>query len=88
MAEGETFGLVGESGSGKSTVLRAMSGLNADWTGAIEIGGTQLGRVRGKPFYERDQLALLVPYVSLHPRPPCPFYTSHASYQPHRAHLI
>jgi oligopeptide/dipeptide ABC transporter ATP-binding protein len=36
---GETFGLVGESGSGKSTVLRAMSGLNPQWTGRIVIDG-------------------------------------------------
>ena len=68
VAEGETFGLVGESGSGKSTVLRAMSGLNADWTGSIEIGGTRLGRVRGKPFYKRVQMVFQDPYGSLHPR--------------------
>ena len=37
VAPGETVGLVGESGSGKSTVLRALSGLNPDWTGRIAI---------------------------------------------------
>ena len=35
VAPGETLGIVGESGSGKSTVLRALSGLNPDWTGLI-----------------------------------------------------
>ena len=30
---GASFGIVGESGSGKSTVLRALAGLNTDWTG-------------------------------------------------------
>lgn len=39
VAEGESFGLVGESGSGKSTVLRAMAGLNREWSGSIKIAG-------------------------------------------------
>ncbi len=33
--QGDSFGIVGESGSGKSTVLRALSGLNPNWTGRI-----------------------------------------------------
>ncbi|UUX50441.1 ABC transporter ATP-binding protein [Nisaea acidiphila] len=68
VAEGETFGLVGESGSGKSTVLRAMSGLNPNWTGEIEIGGQRLGAVRGKTFYKNVQMVFQDPYGSLHPR--------------------
>jgi peptide/nickel transport system ATP-binding protein len=32
VGEGESFGIVGESGSGKSTVLRALAGLNDEWT--------------------------------------------------------
>ncbi|MEQ9326347.1 MAG: ATP-binding cassette domain-containing protein, partial [Rhodospirillales bacterium] len=43
VAEGETFGLVGESGSGKSTVLRALVGLNPDWTGEMRVMGAALG---------------------------------------------
>ena len=39
VARGESFGLVGESGSGKSTVLRALSGLNPNWTGRMSIDG-------------------------------------------------
>ncbi|MFM7608047.1 MAG: ATP-binding cassette domain-containing protein, partial [Alphaproteobacteria bacterium] len=39
VAEGESFGLVGESGSGKSTVLRALAGLNRNWTGEASING-------------------------------------------------
>ena len=35
VARGDSFGLVGESGSGKSTVLRALAGLNHDWTGRM-----------------------------------------------------
>jgi len=66
--QGETFGLVGESGSGKSTVLRAVSGLNPDWTGTIEIGGERLGPARDKSFYKRVQMVFQDPYGSLHPR--------------------
>ena len=39
---GGSFGIVGESGSGKSTVLRALSGLNPDWTGRMALDGTDL----------------------------------------------
>ncbi|WP_420404707.1 ABC transporter ATP-binding protein [Nisaea sp.] len=66
--QGETFGLVGESGSGKSTVLRAVSGLNPDWAGTIEIDGTRLGAARDRPFYKRVQMVFQDPYGSLHPR--------------------
>ncbi len=37
--EGESYGLVGESGSGKSTVLRVLSGLLRNWSGAVTIAG-------------------------------------------------
>jgi peptide/nickel transport system ATP-binding protein len=37
VAAGEAFGIVGESGSGKSTVLRALSGLNRNWSGRMTI---------------------------------------------------
>jgi len=68
VAEGETFGLVGESGSGKSTVLRALSGLNADWSGTIEIAGVAQGKHRDKAFYKTVQMVFQDPYGSLHPR--------------------
>ena len=49
VARGESFGMVGECGSGKSTVLRALSGLNPDWTGRMAIDGQALAprRVEG-----------------------------------------
>ena len=65
---GGSFGIVGESGSGKSTVLRALSGLNPDWTGSMAINGQSLGRVRGKDFFRRVQMVFQDPYGSLHPR--------------------
>jgi peptide/nickel transport system ATP-binding protein len=68
VAQGESFGLVGESGSGKSTVLRALSGLNPDWTGRMSVGGQSLTRRRSKDFYRRVQMVFQDPYGSLHPR--------------------
>jgi peptide/nickel transport system ATP-binding protein len=68
VARGESFGLVGESGSGKSTVLRALSGLNADWTGRVVIDGDIMTPRRTKDFHRRVQMVFQDPYGSLHPR--------------------
>src|ERR1700722_5924322 len=68
VAPGESFGLGGESGSGKSTVLRAVSGLNPDWTGRISVDGVLLKPRRSKEFYRRVQMVFQDPYGSLHPR--------------------
>jgi peptide/nickel transport system ATP-binding protein len=66
--DGECYGLVGESGSGKSTVLRALSGLNPDWTGDVRIAGEKQGRHRPKSFHKFVQMVFQDPYGSLHPR--------------------
>ena len=66
--EGESFGLVGESGSGKSTILRALSGLNPDWTGAVTVAGVPLGRKVPKSYHKLVQMVFQDPYGSLHPR--------------------
>ena len=68
VARSDSFGLVGESGSGKSTVLRALSGLNSDWTGRMTIDGALLTHRRSKEFYRRVQMVFQDPYGSLHPR--------------------
>jgi peptide/nickel transport system ATP-binding protein len=68
IAEGEVFGLVGESGCGKSTILRALAGLNADWTGRVAIAGQPVGPKRPKAFFKRVQMVFQDPYGSLHPR--------------------
>jgi peptide/nickel transport system ATP-binding protein len=64
---GGSFGLVGESGSGKSTILRALSGLNPEWSGRMAVGGDMLGRKRGRAFFRRVQMVFQDPYGSLHP---------------------
>jgi peptide/nickel transport system ATP-binding protein len=66
--KGESFGIVGESGSGKSTVLRAISGLNPDWTGRIMVDGVFMTPRRTKDFHRRVQMVFQDPYGSLHPR--------------------
>ena len=64
---GGSFGMVGESGSGKSTVLRALSGLNPDWTGRMSLDGVALLPRRGRAFFRRVQMVFQDPYGSLHP---------------------
>ncbi|WP_207483770.1 ABC transporter ATP-binding protein [Arenibaculum pallidiluteum] len=68
VGEGESFALVGESGSGKSTVLRAISGLNPDWSGAIAVAGEPQGPRRSRAFHKHLQMVFQDPYGSLHPR--------------------
>ncbi len=63
-----SLGIAGESGSGKSTVLRALAGLNDDWTGQMQIDGVRLGPRRGRTFFRRVQMVFQDPYGSLHPR--------------------
>ncbi len=65
---GGSYGLVGESGSGKSTILRALSGLNPDWTGTMTLDGVPLPPRRDKAFFRRVQMVFQDPYGSLHPR--------------------
>jgi peptide/nickel transport system ATP-binding protein len=63
-----SLGIAGESGSGKSSVLRALSGLNDDWTGQMQVDGVRLGPRRGRAFFRRVQMVFQDPYGSLHPR--------------------
>lgn len=65
---GECYGLVGESGSGKSTVLRAMAGLNPNWTGTIRFAGQAVPPVRPPSFFRQVQMVFQDPFGSLHPR--------------------
>ncbi len=65
---GGAFGLVGESGSGKSTILRALAGLNPDWTGRWRSAARRWRRTRDRAFLRRVQMVFQDPYGSLHPR--------------------
>ena len=65
---GGAFGLVGESGSGKSTVLRAVAGLIATWTGTITVAGRPAAGRRTPADRRRIQMVFQDPYGSLHPR--------------------
>ncbi|WP_216641152.1 ABC transporter ATP-binding protein [Oceaniglobus roseus] len=67
-APGEAFGIIGESGSGKSTILRAITGLNDDYTGDVLIDGQQAQKPRTKAFFKTVQMVFQDPYGSLHPR--------------------
>ena len=40
---GEAIALIGANGAGKSTILRAISGLNAVFAGSIQFDGTEIG---------------------------------------------
>ena len=68
IAPGEAYGLVGESGCGKSTILRAISGLNSAWTGAIALDGKALAPRRTLEQHRRVQMVFQDPFGSLHPR--------------------
>ncbi len=68
VGEGESYGLVGESGSGKSTVLRVLSGLLRNWTGAVTIAGRPQQPRRDRAFHKLVQMVFQDPYGSLHPR--------------------
>ncbi len=68
VARGESFGLVGESGSGKSTILRAIGGLIAKWTGEISVLGALRGHGIDRAFARQCQMVFQDPYGSLHPR--------------------
>ena len=66
---GGAFGLVGESGSGKSTILRALAGLNPDWTGQVAFDGVAAwAAARTARLLRQVQMVFQDPYGSLHPR--------------------
>ena len=66
--KGGSFGIVGESGSGKSTILRAMAGLNEQWSGRIAFDGKDVASKRAPAFFRQVQMVFQDPFGSLHPR--------------------
>ena len=61
VAKGGSFGIVGESGSGKSTILRAMAGLNEQWSGRIAFDGKDVAPKREAAFFRKVQMVFQDP---------------------------
>jgi len=68
VAQGESFALVGESGSGKSTILKALAGQVAEWSGQMVLAGQTLQPGRRAHLSRQVQMVFQDPYGSLHPR--------------------
>ncbi|MBW6425867.1 ABC transporter ATP-binding protein [Rhizobium sp. XQZ8] len=68
VGKGETYGIVGESGCGKSSLLRCIGGMEKGWTGAIEIAGQPVPRIRRGSECRVVQMVFQDPYGTLHPR--------------------
>ena len=68
VARGDSFALVGESGSGKSTILKALAGQVADWSGSLTLAGEALAPGRRAQLARKVQMVFQDPYGSLHPR--------------------
>jgi peptide/nickel transport system ATP-binding protein len=67
----ECVAVVGESGSGKTTLARCISGLHADYTGDVKLGGDRLAesaRRRSSQARKQIQYVFQNPYASLNPR--------------------
>lgn len=67
--DGGCYGLVGESGSGKSTVLNAIAGRHADWTGSIRVDGAPIPpRKRSAAQRRAVQIVFQDPFGAIHPK--------------------
>lgn len=64
---GGSLGIVGESGCGKSTILRAVAGIDQQWTGQIEIGGRPIGVRRTLADRRAMQMVFQDPLAALNP---------------------
>lgn len=64
---GGSLGIVGESGCGKSTILKAIAGIDRDWSGKIEIQGQPLSHQRSLKDRRTMQMVFQDPLAALNP---------------------
>ncbi|MEL7160522.1 MAG: ABC transporter ATP-binding protein, partial [Bacteroidota bacterium] len=63
IGEGHRYGILGPNGSGKSTLLKAILGLIDDYTGSIQVLGTDVRAVRRRVVYvpQRSEIDFTFP---------------------------
>jgi len=61
--EGHRYGILGPNGSGKSTLLKTMLGLIDDYTGSVQVLGTDVSEVRRRVVYvpQRSEIDFTFP---------------------------
>ena len=64
---GGSLGIVGESGCGKSSILRAVAGIDEQWSGAIEVTGRAIGLRRTLADRRAMQMVFQDPLAALNP---------------------
>lgn len=64
---GGSLGIVGESGCGKSTILRAVAGIDTQWSGRIEVAGRNIGTRRTPADRRAMQMVFQDPLAALNP---------------------
>ncbi len=65
--QGGSLGIVGESGCGKSTILRAVAGIDTQWSGGIEVAGRRMGARRTLTDRRAMQMVFQDPLAALNP---------------------
>ena len=65
--DGGSLGIVGESGCGKSTILRAVAGIDRQWTGRIQISSRSIGIQRTLADRRAMQMVFQDPLAALNP---------------------
>jgi len=64
---GASLGIVGESGCGKSSLLRALLGVDTQWSGRVEVAGQCLGLRRTLADRRTLQMVFQDPLAALNP---------------------
>ena len=67
VAPGGSLGIVGESGCGKSSILRAVAGIDEQWSGVIEVAGRAIGARRTLADRRAMQMVFQDPLAALNP---------------------